>query len=234
MRIAKTMRYLLTYFLTLWVTLVGAQTELGISGGLGFSVLTSTAEPGEVAELDMRYPSPSVLLSMRTNTSGPVGFAWHLGYTHKAITGEWRESTKVWNHGRDGDFTLHMVRSIITPEFTLTRSGRTALRTGLDLRWAFSARFSGEAKQFEPYGPSYSAADTTFTYGSGYEAMVFLGLRTTLAANERWSSTVEPYFAFAPLTSLFGGGPRTRWVEFGAAVGVGRKRKARTQQQPAG
>lgn len=228
------MRCLFTNLLTLCVTMVGAQTQLGLSAGLGFSLLVSTAEPGELTQLDMKYPSPSVLFSIRTNASGPVGFAWHLGYTHKAITGEWRESTKVWSHSRDGDFTLHMVRSIIAPEFALTRSGRTALRTGFDLRWAFSGRFYGEAKQFEPYGPSYSSADTTFNYGSGYEAMVFIGLRTTVADNERWCSTVEPYFAFAPLTSLFGGGPKTRWVEFGAAVGLGRKRKAIEQQQSAG
>lgn len=228
------MRFHLTSFLGMIATAVSAQTQMGFSAGLGFSLLTRSVEPGEVAELDMSYPSPSGMLFIRTNTNGPVGFALHVGYAHKAFTGQWRESTKVWNQSRDGDFALHMVRSIIAPEFTLTRSGSTALRAGLDLKWAFNARFSGEAEQFEPYGPSYAAADTTFTYGPGYEAAVFLGLRTTLADNERWSSTVEPYFAFAPLSNLLGGGPRTRWVEFGAAVGFGRKRRTRAQQQPAG
>lgn len=228
------MRFLLTSFLGLIVTTVSAQTQMGFSAGLGFSLLTSAAEPGEVAELDMSYPSPSGMLFIRTSTSGPVGFALHVGYAHKAFKGQWRESTKVWNQSRDGDFALHMVRWIIAPEFILTRSGSTALRTGLDLKWAFNARFSGEAEQFEPYGPSYAAADTTFTYGPGYEAAVFLGLRTTLADNGPWCATVEPYFAFVPLTNLLGGGPRTRWIEIGAAVGLGRKRSTRAQQQPAG
>ncbi|MFZ1687203.1 MAG: hypothetical protein WAU70_07270, partial [Flavobacteriales bacterium] len=64
--------------------------------------------------------------------------------------------------------------------------------------------------------------DTTMSVG-GLEVLVFLGMRITASANDRYVTTVEPYIAYAPISHMVDGGPNTRWFECGLALGVGRR-----------
>lgn len=212
-----------------------AQSQLGLATGVGFFFMAGYDESSGFAEHEMKSPALSLSAFVRSSAR-PLGFALHVGYLHKSINGAWRQGGLGAGESMNGDFALHAVRIAMAPEFAMDSTSRAAMRIGIEARLAFAGRFKGAASAYHmnpQYGPNYSAEDTVMSVG-GLEALLFFGARVNASAGNRYTTTVEPYLAFAPVSAMLGGGPKSRWIEFGVSVGLGRRRKALAQQQPAG
>lgn len=234
MRLAKVMRYLY-YLLACFAELSGsAQSQLGLATGVGFFFMAGYDESSGFAEHEMKSPALSLSAFVRSSAR-PVGFALHVGYLHKSINGAWRQGGLGAGGSMNGDFSLHAMRIAMAPEFAKDSTSRAAIRIGIEARLAFAGRFKGSASAYHmnpQYGPNYSAEDTVMSV-AGLEALLFFGVRVNASAGDQYTTTVEPYLAFAPTSAMVGGGPKTRWIEFGVGVGVGRKGKRKPLEQPA-
>ena len=218
------MRYLFIGLAMMLQVGVAAQGEVGLSAGAGFFMFEGYRKSAGEAEHSMKLPAMSLSVCVRQNAQ-PVGFALHVGYLYKAISGKWYQGGQGAHESRNGDFSMHVLRIVMAPEFATDSTDGMATRFGLETRLAFAGRFKGRAAEYNmnpQYGPNYSSEDTTMSVG-GLEVLVFLGMRITASANDRYVTTVEPYIAYAPISHMVDGGPNTRWFECGLALGVGRR-----------